>query len=334
MLKQEKKESTFDINQDIVEREANETVQNEEKKKSNKLRIGSALLIVVAVMLAFVYEMTVITGRLTQIKSTDKEEIAKQQASEVKISKAKVNDAEDDMYITSSGLLVGDTVKYIPPDATADLLKEYTGANASKEVNNKKTGLQIANAEDFYMDEWEVLSITEDGMVELISKSGTSATIELRGETGYKYAAKFLNLVANILYGDSTRDITARSVTLEDLVKRVKAKSLENTNIRISGNTYIVDENYNLALEKSDFIDSIYYDILLDDPNLVDTFWLATTCKTDNKLKMFFVGNRELSTYTLYNGVKNAGVSLSLRPVIKVSEDLIKKDANNNWVIR
>ena len=334
MLKQEKKEvETFDINKDIEEREAVETVV-EEKKKSHKLRLSSALLIVVAVMIAFVYEMTVITGRLTEKTSADKGEIAKQQSAEVKITAVEKEEVDDDTYIASSGLLVGDTVKYIPPDASMEVLKEYTGANNSKTISNERKNLDIMNVDEFYMDEWEVLSITEAGTVELISKTGTAGTIELRGETGYKYASKILNIIANTLYGDRTRDITARSMTLEDLVKKVKVRALDNTNIRISGKNYIVDENYNLPLEKGDFTDSIYYNLLLDDQNLVDTYWLATTCKTDNRLKMFIIGNRELSTYTLYNGVKNGGVSLSIRPIIKVHMDLIVKDANNNWVIR
>ena len=105
------------------------------------------------------------------------------------------------------GLQIGDYVAY----------DEGTGYSTTIETSESGyVSSQTKTTEDLG---WRVLGVNEKGELELISDNPTTATIYLRGETGYLNGENVLKDMCNELYGKGTYASSARSLKVDDINK-------------------------------------------------------------------------------------------------------------------
>ena len=96
---------------------------------------------------------------------------------------------------------------------TPDSAGPYTG------LTQANTGASITTDDSFTQESlnWRVLSINDDGTVDLISATPTNQSIYLNGATGYNNGVFMLNDVAASLYSNKSLGVTARSLNIEDV---------------------------------------------------------------------------------------------------------------------
>lgn len=121
-------------------------------------------------------------------------------------------------YLTLGMLEIGDYVAYTPDSAGT-----YTKLTQANTGSSNTSDDSIAQ-EDL---NWRVLSINDDGTVDLISDTPTSQSIYLQGSTGYNNGVYLLNDVAASLYSNKSLGVTARSLTIEDIEKGMNESGLD-----------------------------------------------------------------------------------------------------------
>ena len=114
-------------------------------------------------------------------------------------------------------LQVGDYVAYTPGNETAS---SYSLTAAESGYTSDQTLTRDTL-------NWRVLSINDDGTVDLISATPTTQTIYFRGATGYNNGVYLLNDIADQLYSNDSLGVTARSLTIEDIEAGMTDAGLE-----------------------------------------------------------------------------------------------------------
>lgn len=125
--------------------------------------------------------------------------------------------------ITREILKIGDYVEYTP-----DASSSYTLTSAVSGHSSNQTITQ----ENF---KWRILSVNNDGTVDLISDKATEQQVYLYGELGYNNGVLILNDICSKLYGNSELNVTARSIKLEDIENKM---SETGYNVRNEFNHY------------------------------------------------------------------------------------------------
>ena len=125
----------------------------------------------------------------------------------------------DDQVRYMDDLQVGDYVAYTPGSET----KSSYPLKASE--SGYSTDQTISKVDNLG---WRVLSINDDGTVDLISSSFASTnTFYFRGALGYNNGVYLLNDIADELYRNDSLGVTARSLTIEDIEKGMTEEGLE-----------------------------------------------------------------------------------------------------------
>lgn len=115
-------------------------------------------------------------------------------------------------------LQVGDYVAYTPGSETKS---SYPLKASESGYNRDQTISKVDNLS------WRVLSINDDGTVDLISSSLASTnTFYFRGALGYNNGVYLLNDIADELYSNDSLGVTARSLTIEDIEKGMTEEGL------------------------------------------------------------------------------------------------------------
>ena len=136
--------------------------------------------------------------------------------------KMKVSDIYDGEIKGSSipaGLEIGSTVNY-NPSGTYLWQSEYF--SSPEDTSYEKT-LNSGEGQEFNINTWKVFNIDEEtGEVTLVpahstDDGGSTGTVYLHGAQGYNNAVYLLNEACSNLYGDSSKEITARSIKIEDI---------------------------------------------------------------------------------------------------------------------
>ena len=118
-------------------------------------------------------------------------------------------------------LQVGSRVYYTPPTATYTYDRANLQSSKGTESDYAQTGTDtLHNTSDCKITEWNVFEIGEDGNVKLIPVKSTTGGIYLMGANGYNNGVKIINEACSILFSNSEKNITARSICYED-IKRV-----------------------------------------------------------------------------------------------------------------
>ena len=111
-------------------------------------------------------------------------------------------------------LQVGDVINY-SPSGTYSWDRNYATSNSTATDT-----LSSSAGQSFNVSKWKVLSIDKStGKIEMVPATTPSGTVTLQGAQGYNNAVKLLNDACSSLYGNTSKGITARSITEEDFVK-------------------------------------------------------------------------------------------------------------------
>ena len=123
-----------------------------------------------------------------------------------------------------AGLEIGSTVSY-NPNGTYNWQAKY--CSSTKTETTDDVTLNSSTGEDFNISSWKVLSIDESaGTVELVPSAPTTGTVYLGQAQGYNNGVKLLNDACSNLYGNSEKEITARSINIEDIEKYMTEEAL------------------------------------------------------------------------------------------------------------
>lgn len=108
------------------------------------------------------------------------------------------------MYVNRGDVQVGDYVAYTPDTAESySLLTTVTGYSSDQTMTQENLT-------------WQVLSINDDGTIDLISSAPTSQSVGFGGALGYNNCVYLLNDICAELYSNENLGVTARSINLED----------------------------------------------------------------------------------------------------------------------
>ncbi len=139
-----------------------------------------------------------------------------------------------------TNIKVGDYVSYIPKGNTNYILEGLScGLKENQEINYEELN-------------WRVLSINQDGSINLISDKPLSKEIYFGGALGYNNSVYLLNDICKKLYSNIGFGITARSLTLDDIEKgmneagKAKITEFENSAIPIGAVVAYEGNNANI----------------------------------------------------------------------------------------
>ncbi len=120
-----------------------------------------------------------------------------------------------------TGLSVGDYVAYTP-----DTVSNYTGLGSSE---TEKAGSTSNPADGIPQDTtltWRILSINDDGSVDLVSTKPTSTLVYFNNSIGFNNGVYLLNDLCASLYSNTELGVTARSMNLIDIESKLNATGI------------------------------------------------------------------------------------------------------------
>jgi len=139
-----------------------------------------------------------------------------------------------------SFLRVGDYIAYNP-----DTAGNYMGLGSSE---TEKAGSTSNPADGIPQDTtltWRILSINDDGSVDLVSAAPIATNVYFQGSLGYNNGVLLLNDLCKSQYSNSTLGVTARSIDLEDIEKKFNSTGINARNTYNNGNkTYGETQQY------------------------------------------------------------------------------------------
>ncbi len=139
-----------------------------------------------------------------------------------------------------SFLKVGDYIAYNP-----DTAGNYMGLGTS---TSEKAGSSSNPAAGIPQDttlKWRVMSINDDGSVDLVSAAPIATNVYFQGSLGYNNGVLLLNDLCKSQYSNSTLGVTARSIDLEDIEKKFNSTGINARNTYNNGNkTYGQTQTY------------------------------------------------------------------------------------------
>ena len=109
---------------------------------------------------------------------------------------------------------VGDTV-YYTPTGTAGGVNTYVWKNSlASSTNTTEMTLKSGAGQTYNISEWYVFSVDGDN-IQIVPKK-PSPNVTLAAAQGYNNGVKLLNDACSALYSDESKNITARSIKIED----------------------------------------------------------------------------------------------------------------------
>lgn len=149
----------------------------------------------------------------------------------VKVKATDVNNNSSYASKTIEKCKIGDYVNYTydPVASGYNLTKELSGYTNSSAEDGSQTISQSSETL-----QWRILDIYTDEsgneMIDLVSATPTTNTVNLNGALGYNNGVYLLNDICAKLYSNSSKGITARSINLEDTEKHLTTAGLNKRN--------------------------------------------------------------------------------------------------------
>lgn len=160
------------------------------------------------------------------------------------------DDTEENEGTSREGLKVGQYVEYVP-DTYINPKDSSSNYTLTTDISGYTSEQQIAQLKDL---KWRIMSINADGTVEIVSDNtyDSGTRIYLRGATGYNNGVYILNDIAEKQYSNKNLNAVARSMTIEDIEKKMNEKGIsERDGYTSSSGTqyghqtkYTVDNSY------------------------------------------------------------------------------------------
>lgn len=147
--------------------------------------------------------------------------------------------------ITREILKIGDYVEYTPDTASAYSLTTAVSGYTSNQSIPQETM------------KWQIMSVNEDGTVDLISETSTSQKVYLFGNLGYNNGVWILNDICSKQYSNKSLGITARSIKLEDIESKFSDKGIQTRNEYAHYNI-----KYGDTFKPTDRVGHTYYPLL------------------------------------------------------------------------
>ena len=147
--------------------------------------------------------------------------------------------------ITREILKIGDYVEYTPDTASAYSLTSAVSGYTSNQSIPQETM------------KWQIMSVNEDGTVDLISETSTSQKVYLFGDLGYNNGVWILNDICSKQYSNKSLGITARSIKLEDIESKFSDKGIQTRNEYAHYNI-----KYGDTFKPTDQVGHTYYPLL------------------------------------------------------------------------
>ena len=131
---------------------------------------------------------------------------------------------EEPTYTADRSILsVGDYIDYKPDTAST-----YAYPLSSAVTGSTSNGSTYPQEETAL--KWRIMSINDDGSVDLISATPTSTYLYFRGASGYNNGVYVLNDLCEKMYSNSTLGVTARSIDLIDIESKMNGEGIASRN--------------------------------------------------------------------------------------------------------
>jgi len=121
-----------------------------------------------------------------------------------------------------SMLKIGDYVNYSPDTASDYSLK----GEVSGYYNDTTTKAPVDQTIPQENLTWRIMNINGDGTVELISSTPTTATVGFANSVGYNNGVFVLNDICKKQYSNKSLNVTARSLNLVDIEKKLNSNGI------------------------------------------------------------------------------------------------------------
>lgn len=186
---------------------------------------------------------------------------------------------------------VGDYVDYTPDTAANYLLTE----DATGSTDNSETGVK---QEDL---KWRILSINDDGTVDIISEEPISTEIYLGGAVGYNNAVYLMNNICEKQYSNEELGVIARSLNIKDIEDNMSETGIEEKNSYSSNEITYGDKRIYTA--DNSYVPAIYAELSLEVENESlpyyekATAYTAVKAETVSLLQTFYKLENLTETY-------------------------------------
>ena len=132
------------------------------------------------------------------------------------------------LFVPRSSLEVGQYVEYIPDTTESYSLPNTVSGYTLNQTISQDTSLK-----------WRIMSVNDDGTIDLISSAPTSQSVGLGGALGYNNCVYLLNDICAELYSNENLGVTARSINLEDDIEpKMNEAGIAARDSYESGQTY------------------------------------------------------------------------------------------------
>ena len=139
------------------------------------------------------------------------------------------------LFVPRDSLKIGDYVDYTPDTASAYSLPNTVSGCSSNQTINQEKSLT-----------WQILSINDNGTIDLISSNQTTQRVKLKGALGYNNGVYLLHDICKKQYSNNSLGTTARSINMEYIESKMNSQGREKlassihigTNIQYSPNNY------------------------------------------------------------------------------------------------
>lgn len=156
---------------------------------------------------------------------------------------------------TSNPIQVGDYVDYVPDNASNYLLTEKTTGS----IENNEAGIEQEELR------WRILSINDDGTVDIISEEPISTEVYFKGVSGFNNAVYLINDLCEKQYSNEELGATARSLSLVDLENNMTDTGIEARDLYVANE--VAYGNKKIYTEDNAYVPAIYVEYELDIAN-------------------------------------------------------------------